>query len=134
TQAEPGLLIYRFGHSMYFANAPRMRTEIQNLVRDNTVPVRWYCIDISMVDDIDYTAQAVLQEIAAELRAKSIRLVFAQNVAQANAVSRQEVETQFGADSYFASLHALTTAFKASQTSAAAAGTSPHKTPSQSGR
>ncbi|MEM9592555.1 MAG: SulP family inorganic anion transporter, partial [Pseudomonadota bacterium] len=39
TQAEPGLLIYRFGHSMYFANAPRMRTEIQNLVRDNTVPV-----------------------------------------------------------------------------------------------
>lgn len=37
-QAEPGLLIYRFGHSRYFANAARMRAEIQRLVSGSPFP------------------------------------------------------------------------------------------------
>lgn len=114
SQAEPGLVIYRFGHSMYFANAPLLRTEISRLVSGSETPIKWLCIDLSAVDDVDYTAQATLREIAAELCAKSIRLVFAQTFKRPDALSRAEIIEEFGASSFFGSLRALISAFETS--------------------
>lgn len=82
-----------------------------------------------MVDDIDYTAQAVLRDIEAELRAKSIRLVFAENVTRANATSRKEIENQFGKASYFTSLRTLAAAYDAAETRPAGASELPHAQP-----
>src|SRR5215471_15893925 len=54
-QAAPGLFIYRFTHSMYYANAQRLSDEITDLVNGAQPPVRWFCIDASSVDDVDYS-------------------------------------------------------------------------------
>ena len=40
-QAIPGLLIYRFTHSMYYANSQQLWTEILDLVNSAKPPPRW---------------------------------------------------------------------------------------------
>ncbi len=115
TQIRAGLLIYRFGHAMYFANAQQMRDELAALAAGAEPPLRWLCIDLSAVDDIDYTAQSTLAEVAKVLAAGSTRLVFVQNVAGIEAQSRQQVSAQFGAEAVFDSLPALLSAYDADQ-------------------
>lgn len=108
---RPGLMVYRFAHSMYFANAQQMRDEISDLIVAPKPALRWFCIDVSAVDDIDYTAQAMLDEIAKKLRAKSIRLVFVQNLSETSPLSREKLCQQFGEDAFFASLKDLSQAY-----------------------
>lgn len=104
TQPRPGLLIYRFNHSMYYANAERMQAEILRLVDTADPPLRWFCIDASAVDDVDYTAIDTLAEIAATMQVKGITLVFAQDVDAINTKSRQELLRQFKNAPFLASL------------------------------
>ncbi len=61
----PGVLIYRFDASLFFANAPRLRDEILELVDDGEV--RTVIIDMESVDDIDSTGAQVLTELLDEL-------------------------------------------------------------------
>ena len=55
-QAAPGLMIYRFTHSMYYANSQQLSEEVTNLVNSAQPPLRWFCLDASAVDDVDYSA------------------------------------------------------------------------------
>jgi len=91
-QVRPGLLIYRFNHSMYYANSELMRTEISRLVSNAKPGLRWFCIDTSPVDDVDYTAAGTLSELMSTLRKQSIELVFAQDVDDINSKSRKQLE------------------------------------------
>src|SRR4029079_19764681 len=50
-QAVPGLLIYRFSASLYYANANRFNEEIQSIIKGEP-PVRWLCIDGAGIDDV----------------------------------------------------------------------------------
>ncbi|MCR9136862.1 MAG: SulP family inorganic anion transporter [Alphaproteobacteria bacterium] len=103
-QARPGLLIYRFNHSMYYANAERMQAEMLHLADTADPPLRWFCIDASSVDDVDYTAIDTLAEVGGVLKDKGITMVFAQDVDAINAKSRQELQRQFRDAPFFASL------------------------------
>jgi SulP family sulfate permease len=75
-QVLPGLVIYRFHHSMYFANAEYFLQEVVELVDDAQPPISWFCIDATAMDDIDYSAAGTLREICLLLKGKSIRMVF----------------------------------------------------------
>jgi len=77
-QARPGLMIYRFTHSMYFANARQLSEEVLALSKNAKPPLRWFCIDCSAVDDVDYSAAEVLRSLRQILASKGVRLVFAQ--------------------------------------------------------
>src|SRR5215510_16516492 len=77
-QALPGLLIYRFTHSMYYANAQQLSEEIIDLVKRAQPPLRWFCIDASAVDDVDYSAAEALRSLFAILEEHGIRLVVTQ--------------------------------------------------------
>ncbi len=61
----PGVLIYRFDASLFFANAPRLRDEILALVDDDDIHT--VIIDMESVDDIDSTGAQVLSELLDEL-------------------------------------------------------------------
>jgi sulfate permease, SulP family len=76
-QVETGLMIYRFQHSMYYANAEHFIEEVHDLVNRATPPLRWFCVDAVAIDDIDFTAAAALREIHQTLKQKEIRLVMA---------------------------------------------------------
>ena len=80
TQARllPGLMVYRFTHGMYYANARLLAEEVTRLTRDAQPPLVWFCIDAAAVDDIDYTAAATLRSLHSLLNDQGTRLAFSE--------------------------------------------------------
>jgi SulP family sulfate permease len=76
-QVAPGLVIYRFNHSMYFANSAQLSEEVQRLVKSAEPPLKWFCIDCVSVDDIDFSAAETLRALLDLLEEWNIRLVLA---------------------------------------------------------
>jgi MFS superfamily sulfate permease-like transporter len=70
-----GLVIYRFGTSMYFANASRLTEDISALLHGD--PIRWFCFDCTAIGDVDYTAGTVLGRVSAQMTASGTRVVLA---------------------------------------------------------
>ena len=77
-QAAPGLIVYRFTHSLYYANAQRFQDEALALTQPGGMQTRWFCVDGAAIDDVDFTAGAMLCSVARTLRERHVRLVFAE--------------------------------------------------------
>ena len=103
-QVAPGLLIYRFTHSMYYANAELLLEEVTQLVKNAKPPLRWFCIDASAVDDVDYSAAETIRSIYEILKEKNIRIVVAQVMEDVKKESRYKIRELFGEDSFYESL------------------------------
>ena len=103
-QALPGLLIYRFTHSLYYANAELLSEEITDLINNSEPPLRWLCLDASAVDDVDYSAAETLRSLFAILKDKGIRLVVAQVLDDVEEQSRYELHQLFGEDAFYDTL------------------------------
>jgi high affinity sulfate transporter 1 len=58
-RTEDGLVIYRFGTSLYYANAARLLADL-HAIFDTGSPVKWFVLDCAAIEDIDYTAYTVL--------------------------------------------------------------------------
>jgi MFS superfamily sulfate permease-like transporter len=52
-QALPGLMVYRFAASLYYANASRFSEEVLDLVSGVTPPVSWLCLDAASINNVD---------------------------------------------------------------------------------
>jgi sulfate permease, SulP family len=70
-RTEEGLVVYRFGASLYYANAPKLFDDTVLVVRGD--PVRWIVFDCAAIGDIDYTASTVLVRIIEHLNRRRIR-------------------------------------------------------------
>jgi MFS superfamily sulfate permease-like transporter len=101
-EAAPGLVVYRFAASLYYANANRFAEEVRGIVEVEGSTVRRLCLDMSAVGDVDYSGAETLGEIRAELDEKSVRLVFA-NVTTIvrDELDRLGVTDLVGSDAYF---------------------------------
>jgi SulP family sulfate permease len=71
-RTEEGLAIYRFGTSLYYANASRLIDDVTALAARGS-PLRWMVLDGAAIGDIDYTAAAVLTRAIEYLRKRHIR-------------------------------------------------------------
>jgi sulfate permease, SulP family len=58
-----GLIIYRFGAPLYFANATSFEEEVENLVSQAATPVKWFVLDAEAMVDIDTTGEEVLHQV-----------------------------------------------------------------------
>ena len=74
-EALPGLAIYRFGASLYYANASHFREELLALAARADPPLRWLCVLADAIGDIDFTGSATLGAVNKELDARGITLV-----------------------------------------------------------
>ena len=74
---EPGLVIYRFGAPLFYANANRFSEEIRGLVEQAPEPVRWLIVDAGPITRVDYTAARVVRQLHADLTRRDTRLAFA---------------------------------------------------------
>ena len=74
-EAVPGLVIYRFGASLYYANANHFREELLACAARADPPLRWLCVLADAIGDIDYTGSATLGAVQSELRARGTTLV-----------------------------------------------------------
>jgi high affinity sulfate transporter 1 len=103
-QAVPGLLIYTFTHSMYYANAEQLSEEITDIANNSEPPLRWLCLDASAVDDVDYSAAETLRSLFVLLKDKGIHLVVAQVMDDVKEESRYNLRQLFGEDAFYDTL------------------------------
>ncbi len=73
----PGLIAYRFGADLFYANANRFTDEVRALVRQAPTPVRWFVVDCSAITDIDYSAAQVMRDLLDEFARREITVLFA---------------------------------------------------------
>ncbi len=72
----PGLVVYRFAGSLYYANA-NLFLGHANLLMSGAAPLRWFCIDAAAIPDIDYSGGETLRQLHTVLDEHGIRLVIA---------------------------------------------------------
>lgn len=74
---EPGLILYRFGAALFYANSSRFANEISTLIRPTPTSVRWLIVDAESITNVDYTAARVVQELKKELTNAGVIFGFA---------------------------------------------------------
>ena len=96
-----GLAVYRFGSSLYFANAPRLLIDV-GLLTGSGGPVVWFCLDAAAIGDIDYSAAAVLDQVRSQLSTSGTRVVLANVIDPVrHQLDGYGFTTRVGADAYF---------------------------------
>jgi MFS superfamily sulfate permease-like transporter len=70
-----GLMVYRFGAPLYFANANLFLDDVERLVTQSTTPVRWFVLDAQAMVDVDTTGAGALRQAITLL--KKQKIVFA---------------------------------------------------------
>jgi sulfate permease, SulP family len=114
TFSEPGLVVYRFGVGLFYANAERFAEEINGLV-DVPTPPRWLVLQADAVDDVDYTGGKTLLELVDQLETRGIAFAVAGASAHVRAeLDRFGVTERIGVASYFDTVRAARDAFHAS--------------------
>ena len=73
-RTEPGLVVYRFGTSLYYANAARFAEDLLSLTTHGD-PLRWLVLDGAAIGDVDYTASAIVATAVRRLHAAHIELI-----------------------------------------------------------
>ena len=62
TTCSSGLVVYRFGAPLYFANATLFLDEVEQLIDQASTPVSWFVLNAEAMVDIDTTGAEVLRQ------------------------------------------------------------------------
>jgi len=100
-QAAPGLVVYRFTHSLYYANCQQFSDEILFLANTTEPPLRWLCLDASAIDDVDYSAAETIRSVYANLQTRDIHLVVAEVMEDLKSKASYRFKELFGADALY---------------------------------
>jgi sulfate permease, SulP family len=112
-QLAEGLMVYRFTHSMYYANTEQLSREVSLLAEEARPRLSWFCIDANAVDDVDFSAAETLRSIAVFLRKRGIRLVLAGVSDNVRAeLDRSRLTQLIGEDSYYVTLTDVLSAYQ----------------------
>jgi MFS superfamily sulfate permease-like transporter len=101
TRTEPGLVVYRFGTSLYYANSSRLVEDVTALVGHGG-PLRWMVIDFAAIGDVDYSASAVLASVIDHVHQHHVHLVFCSVLGPVRQrLDRYGISKALGPDAYF---------------------------------
>jgi len=67
-----GVIFYRFGAPLYFANANLFEEEVETLVTQATTPVKWFVLDAEAMVDIDTSGAEVLHQVLSRLAERGV--------------------------------------------------------------
>jgi high affinity sulfate transporter 1 len=111
----PGLVVYRFTASIYFANANLLLSDVTDFIASaekSRNELAWFCIDAAAIADVDYTGAQVIDEARRTLDEHHVRLVFTQVL---DPVSREfdryGLTAKLGKDAFFATVPDVVAAF-----------------------
>jgi SulP family sulfate permease len=74
---EPGLLVYRFGAPLFYANANYFSVEVRMLAESAKTPLHWLVVDAGAITNVDFTAARVVCEVVQDLLTRGTGVVFA---------------------------------------------------------
>lgn len=102
----PGLLVYRFGAGLFYANANRFAAEVRALVEGAPSPVRWLVVDAGAITSLDYTAGRTVRVLHADLTRAGVRLLLAHVEPHLRSdLDRHRLTAALGAENLFDRLH-----------------------------
>jgi len=105
-QSGPGLVVYRFGAGLFYANAHHFAGQVRALVAGARVAVRWLVVDAGAITEVDYSAARVLQELHEDLARDGVALVLVHVEAGLQAdLDRHRLTDVVGRQRIFAKLH-----------------------------
>ena len=115
---EPGIILYRFGAPLFYANANRFAVQARMLAASAPPPLRWFIVDAGAITNVDFTAARVVRELQKDLAAQGVGLAFARVQSDLRPdFDRHHLTEAIGPSRIFDSLHGALAAFR-------------HKTPS----
>jgi SulP family sulfate permease len=101
TRTEDGLVVYRFGTSLYYANASKLLDDLVALVAYGG-PLRWLVIDCAAIGDVDYTASAVLARVVQHVHQHDVHLALSSVLGPVRQqLNRYGITKALGQDAYF---------------------------------
>lgn len=102
----PGLIVYRFGSDLFYANDHQFAEEVAALVDAAPVAPRWFIIDAGAITDVDYSAARTVSDLVRSLRARGIGVIFGRVNRYLRAdMERHGIAEIVGASCIFATLH-----------------------------
>jgi sulfate permease, SulP family len=103
---EPGLVIYRFGAALFYANAGRFAEEVQLLAGPAPSALRWLVVDAGAITHVDYSAARVVRELQHDLAQSGVKLVFAHVQSDLKPdLDRHHLTEAIGEDRLFDTIH-----------------------------
>lgn len=124
-QIAPGLLVYFYSHSLYYANAAQFAEEVLELAKTRgQPPLRCLCVEAAAIGDVDFSAAAMLRGVCGLLRQQGIRLVFAHLSAEVRGqFDRYGITEVLGEQAIYGSIHAVVAEYENQSGAPAAAAT-----------
>jgi sulfate permease, SulP family len=114
TVTEPGLVIYRFGAALFYANAGLFAHEVRMLARASGV--KWLVVDAEAITNVDYSAARMVLDLSQYLKQIKVEFSFARTAPSLRAdLVRHRVVEAIGEQRIFPRLHNATAAFRMSQ-------------------
>jgi high affinity sulfate transporter 1 len=105
-ETEPGLVVYRFGADLFYANDNRFADEVRALIEHAPTPVRWFIVDAGAMTDIDYSAARSLLDLCMDLKRYGVTLVFGRvNTYLLADMNRHGLTSVIGDEFIFSTLH-----------------------------
>jgi sulfate permease, SulP family len=103
---EPGLIVYRFGADLFYANQNRFIDEVRALVQCAPTPVHCLIVDAAAITDIDYSAAKSLRDLLDDLARRKVGVTFGRvNRYLRSDMDRHGITAAVGATRIFATLH-----------------------------
>jgi sulfate permease, SulP family len=103
---EPGLIVYRFGADLFYANQNRFTDEVRALVASAPTPVHSLVIDASAITDIDCSAAQSLRDLIDEMARRNVTMIFGRVTSYLKSdLDRHGITAAVGAARIFPTLH-----------------------------
>ena len=113
TQSAPGLLVFRFDATLFYANANRFVDDIQKLITKAPDKVRWLVLDAGSLDDVDYSAGLSLAGLLDFTQARGITVGLARaDDSIVDALDKYGVAKRIGTDHLYGNLVDAVDAFR----------------------
>jgi MFS superfamily sulfate permease-like transporter len=71
-ETTPGVVVFRFGAQLFFANAETFRQEVVHLVESTRPEPHWFVLDAEVISDIDTTGADTLRRVLSCLEARGL--------------------------------------------------------------
>jgi MFS superfamily sulfate permease-like transporter len=110
---EPGLVLYRFGAELFYANAARFLEEVSCLIEPMPTMVRWVVVDAEAMTHVDYTASRVVMALKKNLSEAGVEFAFARAPWDLRSdFDRHHLTETIGPERMFNKLHDAIAAFE----------------------
>lgn len=73
----PGLIVFRFGAELFFANATSFQERVKQVVEEAGPSLRWFVLDAEAISDVDTTGADALAEVVDYFDKRQITLALA---------------------------------------------------------